>query len=85
MGVIDASSSDLFEFGGNFGQVTIDDFVGGHNAIQFAANDFSTFSEVQAASTQKGSDVVIRLDATDSVTLNNTTLSSLTSADFTFV
>jgi trimeric autotransporter adhesin len=88
-GVVNAGASDLFEFSGDFGKVTFNDFVGGtgtnHDTIQFAANDFSTFSQVQAASSQAGSDVVIKLDATDSITLNNVTLSSLASADFTFV
>ncbi len=93
-GVIEASTmtdfpGDLFEFSGDFGNVTFDDFVAGtgtnHDTIQFAANDFSAFSQVQSASSQAGADVVIKIDATDSITLNNVTLASLVSADFTFV
>jgi hypothetical protein len=88
-GAINASTTDLFEFSGNFGNVTIDDFGAGggvlSDTIQFAADDFGTFSQVQQASSQVGSDVVIRLDATDAITLNNVTLSSLVSADFKFV
>ena len=33
---------------------------------------------------QSGSDVMIRLDATDSIALNHVSLSSLVSADFKF-
>ncbi len=93
-GVINASTvtgspGDLSEFSGDFGKVTFDDFVGGtgtnHDTIQFAANDFGSFSQVQSASSQVGADVVIKLDATDSITLNNVTLASLVSADFKFV
>ena len=86
---VTGSPGDLFEFSGDFGKVTFNDFVGGtgtnHDTIQFAANDFGTYSQVQSASTQVGADVVIKLDATDSITLNNVTLSSLVSTDFTFV
>jgi hypothetical protein len=88
-GVVDAAGSDLFAFSGNFGNVTFDDFVAGsgstHDTIQFAANDFGTFSQIQSASSQVGADVVIKLDATDSITLNNVTLASLVSADLKFV
>jgi hypothetical protein len=86
---VTGSPGDLFEFGGDFGKVTFDDFVAGtgtnHDSIQFAANDFGTFSQVQSASSQVGADVVIKLDASDSITLNKATLSSLVSADFKFV
>jgi hypothetical protein len=39
----------------------------------------------QPAMSQVGADVLIKLDPTDSITLNNVTLSSLVSADFKFV
>ena len=88
-GGISASTNDFFDFGGNFGNVTISNFAAGsgstHDTIRFATNDFGTFSQVQAASSQQGSDVVIRLDGTDTITLAGVTLSSLVSADFKFV
>jgi hypothetical protein len=88
-GAITASTSDLFAFSGSFGHETINSFIAGtgstHDTIQFAANDFSTFAQVQAASTQRGSDVVIKLDGTDSISLDHVTLSSLVAADFKFV
>ena len=88
-GAVTATTNDLFEFSGNFGNATIGGFVAGSGAtndiIQFATNDFSTFAKVKAASTQQGADVVIRLDASDSITLTGVTLTSLVAANFTFV
>jgi len=88
-GAITALTSDLFEFSGNFGNETIDKFTGGtgstHDTIQFAANDFGSFTAVQSAMSQVGADTVIRLDATDSITLFGVTRSNLVSADFKFV
>jgi hypothetical protein len=88
-GAITASSNDTFVYAGLFGTETIGKFIAGtgstHDTIQFAANDFSTFAQVHAASTQHGSDVVIRLDGTDSITLTGVTLSSLVATDFKFV
>ena len=88
-GAVTTSTNDVLAFSGNFGNVTIDKFVAGsgttHDVISFAANDFSTFTQVHAASTQQGADVVIRLDATDSITLVGVTLSNLVAADFKFV
>jgi hypothetical protein len=56
-----------------------------HDTIQFSANDFSTFAQVQAASSPQGSDVVIRLDGANSITLTSLTLSSLVATGFKFV
>jgi Hint domain-containing protein len=88
-GPITASSSNLFEFSGHFGNETIANFTGGagstHDTIQFAADDFASFMAVQNAMSQVGPDVVITLDSTDSITLENVTLSNLVSADFQFV
>jgi trimeric autotransporter adhesin len=88
-GLFTASSSDRFELGGNFGTATIADFTAGsattHDTIQFAANDFGSFSAVQAAMSQVGSDVVIQHGTSDSITLTGATLSNLVAADFAFV
>jgi cytoskeletal protein CcmA (bactofilin family) len=88
-GAVTISTNDVLAFSGNFGNVTIDKFVAGsgttHDVISFASNDFSTFAQVHAASTQQGADVVIRLDGTDSITLVGVALSHLVSADFKFV
>ena len=68
-GVINARASDTFDYHGPFGNETIDRFtaVSGstHDTIQFAANDFGSFTAVQSAMSQVGADTGIRLDATD--------------------
>jgi hypothetical protein len=90
-GAVTAASGgkDLFKFSGNFGNEAINSFIAGtgstHDTIQFAANDFGSFAAVQKDMTQVGADVVIRLDGTDSITLDNIKLASLVSADFKFV
>ncbi len=88
-GTIEASTADTFEFGGNFGDETIYNFTAGtgstHDTIQFATNDFASFSAVRAARSQVGGDTVIRLDSADSITLVGVTATSLVSADFKFV
>ena len=81
-----ASRGDLLEFGGNFGHETIDNFTAGrgaaHDSIRIAMSDFASFSALSHSMSQVGSDVVIRLGAMDSITLNDVRLSSLGSADF---
>jgi Hint domain len=88
-GPITASTSNLFEFSGHFGNETIANFTGGtgttHDTIQFSADDFASFMAVQNAMLQVGPDVVITLDSTDSVTLENVSSSNLVFADFQFV
>jgi hypothetical protein len=85
-GTITASSGDLFEFGGNFGHETIDNFTAGkgaaHDSIRIAMGDFASFSALSHSMSQVGSDVVISLGVTDSITLNDVRLSSLVSTDF---
>ena len=88
LGVISASNSNMFDYAGLFGNETIDNFVvsgSTHDTIQFAANDFGSFQAVHHAISQVGSDTVIRLDATDSITLVGVTKSSLVAADLKFV
>ena len=88
-GVINAGASDTFDYHGLFGEETIDSFTAGsgstHDTIQFAANDFGSLTAVRSAMSQVGADTVIRLDATDSITLVGVTKSDLVSADFKFV
>jgi len=88
-GGVRAWSSDTFEYEGNFGDETIDKFIGGpgstHDTIRFATNDFGSFAAVQSHMSQVGSDVVIRFDGTDTIMLAGVKLSSLVSADFKFV
>ena len=87
-GTIGASSGDLFEFGSHFGAETIDNFTAGagptHDTLEFSTSDFASYAALTSAMSQAGSDVMIRLDATDSIALNHVSMSSLVSADFKF-
>ena len=90
-GAIAASSrgGDEFIYSGGWGHETIDRFIGGtgstHDVIQFNADEFSSLAAVQAAMEQEGSDVLIKLDAADTIVLAGVKLSSLFRADFKFV
>jgi len=81
------TQSDTFNFSGSFGHDTITDFAAtgsSHDRVHFASDDFADFSAVQAHMAQVGSDVVITLDAADTIVLQHVTLASLTASDFTF-
>ena len=75
-GAIYASANDLLSFSGRDGAVTIDDFV-----ASGAANDYPPTLSAGGAMTQVGSDVVIKPDATDSITLVGVSLATFTAAD----
>jgi hypothetical protein len=74
-GPIYASANDLLSFSGYDGAVTIDNFV-----ASGAAHDTLLLS-AGGAMTQVGSDVVIKRDETDSITLVGVSLASFTAAD----
>jgi hypothetical protein len=93
-GVMDAGNhaNDTFQY--LSGEQTINHFLVGngsspHDTISFAGNDFGSAAAVLAAMSQQGADTVIRLDATDEITLLGVSKTSFTSAvaagDFKFV
>ncbi|MPZ38641.1 MAG: fused nuclease/metallophosphatase/5'-nucleotidase/calcium-binding protein [Rhizobiales bacterium] len=75
------NGSDLFVFGSDFGRDIITDF-GSNDRIVFDDGLFDSFQELQAASRQVGSSVVIMLDADNTITLQQTSLNSLQASDF---
>jgi predicted extracellular nuclease len=75
---------DRFVFSGDFGKDVITDWEA-KDVIQLDASQFANFAFVQSHSAQVGADVVITLDATHTITLQNVTLGSLQSNDFLFV
>lgn len=86
-GTVTANTSDTFDFSGSFGHNTILDFAATgttHDTIHFESDDFANYAAVQAHMAQVGSDVVITLDAGDTIVLQSTTLAHLVSHDFTF-
>ena len=77
------SGSDNFVFAAGSGRDTIADFTGG-DVIAFASGVFADFDAVFAASDQVGGDVVVTMDAENSLTLSHVALASLTADDFRF-
>jgi hypothetical protein len=71
-------------YNGNFGNDTINKFNVHHDIIHFAANDFASYSALESHMVQAGTDVVITLDANDSIVLTHETLANFSSSDFTF-
>ena len=73
--------SDTFVFGPTIGQDVITNFKSTswwtNDVLQFSSNTFSDFATVLNHAAQVGSDVVIGVDATDSVTLKNFQLANL--------
>jgi Ca2+-binding RTX toxin-like protein len=77
--------NDTFAFSGNIGKDTIADFQANNDVIQLSHNAFASFSDVLAHAAQVGSDVMLHLDASNSVTLHNTVLNQLTANNFHLV
>ena len=73
--------SDTFVFGTTIGQDAITNFKSTswwtNDVLQFSSNTFSDFATVLNHAAQVGSDVVISVDPTDSVTLKNFQLANL--------
>ena len=79
--------NDLFIFKNVGGDNTISDFKPGSDLISISALNFSAFddgteNDLQSAMTQIGTDILIELDADNSVTLLNLQLASLDEGDF---
>ena len=78
---------DTFEFAANFGKDVITDFGAGrrsHDVVEFSRTVFDDFADVLAHASQHGQDVVIDAGGGNSLTLKNTSLSSLDRTDFHF-
>jgi Ca2+-binding RTX toxin-like protein len=77
---------DTFIFQANSGNDIVQSFIAGSGAnadtVRIQDYGFYTFSQVQAAMTQSGSNVVLKLDANDSVNFANTTVSAFTASNF---
>jgi Ca2+-binding RTX toxin-like protein len=81
------AGTDSFVFDKAFGKDTVSGFVAagaGHDTIDFSTSVFANFAAVKSHMVQSGANVVITLDAADTITLKGVTLASLTAADFTF-
>ena len=79
--------TDSFVFDTAFGKDTVTGFVAtgaAHDTIDFSTAVFANFAAVHSHMAQSGANVIITLDASDTITLKGVTLASLTAGDFTF-
>ncbi|WP_206243587.1 beta strand repeat-containing protein [Novosphingobium terrae] len=86
--LIGGSGSDTFVFHAGFGQETVTGFMpSGPTAdvLQFDTNVFSDWAHLLGATVQQGSDLLITLDASDSILVKNMAISSFSSANAHFV
>ena len=77
----------MFDFSGSFGHNTIYDFLASgspHDVVDFANDTFTSYAELQSDMAQVGKNVVITLDATDTIILKSVSLAALVSHDFIF-
>ncbi|CEJ13853.1 Bifunctional hemolysin/adenylate cyclase precursor [bacterium YEK0313] len=85
--LIGGADSDTFVFAANFGKDTINDFSAGAavgDVIQISSSIFADYAAVRAASAQIGADVLITVDASNSILLKNVALVNLHQNDFQF-
>ena len=81
---------DLFDFGRKSGYDVITDFHPGSAAsasaipdtIRLSGYDFTSFAQVKSAMTQVGTDVVLKLSATDAVKILDTKIADFTASNF---
>ncbi|MDQ8728499.1 family 16 glycosylhydrolase [Bradyrhizobium sp. LHD-71] len=73
------ADSDIFAISKGYGSDTISDFAAGAggDVLRLQNYGFRTFASFQAAAEQVGSDTVVTLSATETLTLQNVALSSL--------
>jgi|HubBroStandDraft_4_1064222.scaffolds.fasta_scaffold00548_9 hypothetical protein len=83
--LVGGGNSDIFSFSGNFGEGTVTDFTPGNDQIYLAQNEFVDFAAVQSHAQQVGGNTMITLSASDSITLQGISLSSLNASMFHFL
>jgi Ca2+-binding RTX toxin-like protein len=80
------NGGDTFVFDPDFGHDAVSDFKPKTDTIQFDQSLFADFAAVQANAANDGNgNVVITLDADNTVTLEDVTFAQLRAGDFTFV
>ena len=79
------AGSSIFSFGHGSGTDVLQGFntsAASHDFIQLTDYGFTSFAQVQSHLTQVGADVQLQLDASDTVTIKNVTVGSLSADDF---
>jgi len=82
--VTQGGASDAFVFQPAIGLATINGFAAS-DTMQFSATDFANWSALSSHTSQSGSNTLISLDASDTITLTNVTAASLNASQFHFV
>jgi Ca2+-binding RTX toxin-like protein len=83
--VVSYGQGDIFVFGKGSGRDVVYNFHTGSTDSDVARLEgygFNTFTDVNKAMTQQGSDVLLKLSATDSVLFKNTTVAAFTPNNF---
>ncbi|HEY2658169.1 MAG TPA: family 16 glycosylhydrolase [Caulobacteraceae bacterium] len=83
--VLVSAGGDYFLFQPGSGKDVIVGFHAGAtntDIVRLTGFNFTTFAQVQAAMTQVGSDVVLKLSSTDLIDFKNTTIGNFTAANF---
>jgi hypothetical protein len=86
--LIGSAGADIFAFHAGFGKEVVDSFTASgtsHDVLQFDKGVFADWAHLLGATKQQGSDLLITLDAKDSLLLKNVSLASFTQADAHFV
>jgi hypothetical protein len=76
--------NNTFVFAPGFGHDKIMDFQTGQDTLQFSLALLTNFAAAMADATQVAANTVITIDASDSVTLQNVNMNSLTASNFNF-
>lgn len=82
--LIGGSGFDQFWHLSGGGNDRITDFIVAYETIVLSQSQFANFAAVQAAMTQSGSNVVIRANPNQSLTIENVTVAALTAGNFAF-
>ena len=82
--LVGGGGNDTFVFDAHSGRDAIADFTPGAGAVVRLAGyaSFTNFDQVKAGMAQVGADVVLTLDAADSITFRNTTVAAFHAGDF---
>jgi hypothetical protein len=82
--MIGGNGPDTFVFEAGFGQDTVANFHTSNDVLQFNPSLFANFAVAMADAKQVGANTVFTRDASDSVTLQNVSMSNLTASNFHF-
>ena len=79
------AGNDIFVFRTNLGQDVVTDFTVGSDLLEFRDGNFADAAAALAAATTSGSDILITIDANNTVLLKNVSLANLHETDFHIV